>query len=98
MIALEWDVGCLRQRGIPFDDMAREEQLTVLTHYYKRTSAPTFDATTSEAATPLDLIHIQRALTTKPKPAEDDGKAQRDLRQRLEADRDAAAARAPRGD
>lgn len=70
MIALEWDVGCLRQRGVRFADLTGEERLLVATHYYKRRLAPTFDATTGEAATPLDLIHIQRTLTTKPKAAE----------------------------
>ena len=100
MIALEWHVGALRQRGIPFEEMGRADQLAVLTHYYKRTQAPTFDATTAEAATALDLVHVQRALTTKRKPqAEEGGDGMRPAVDRLVAMRDAAVAkRGARGD
>lgn len=98
MIALEWHVGALRQRGIPFEAMEPDDRLAVLTHYYKRTQAPTFDATTLEPATGLDLVYVQRSLTSKRKaPADDGGDGMRSVVERLTAGRDAAVARQGRG-
>ena len=97
MIALEWNVGALRQRGMPFDDLAADDQLAVLTHYYKRTQAPTHDGTTLEAATALDLVHVQRTLTRR-KPAADSGGDGMKAAIALVTEKRDAAAKVPRGD
>ena len=69
MIELEWRVHTLQQRGLPMEAMDRDDQLAVLTHYYKRHAG--VDGTTSEPATVKDLISVQAALHGKLKPESD---------------------------
>lgn len=99
MIALEWHVSTLRQRGIPMEDMSAEDRLAVLTHYFRRKQVACVDTATMDPATPLDMLLGKNAVLKSTKAGPEAGGGLDKTMARLEAMRDAAAARGgERGD
>jgi hypothetical protein len=67
VIANEWHVNSLRQRGVLWDEMDDDDRIAVLAHYWRRHRVP-LDMHTSEPATIGDMYRMARRENTAAKP------------------------------